>query len=77
MAQLLADQTMPKRNDVSVKIDAEVVAEARMVSASRDLGLAEYLSEILKPIVRRDLEAEFERRAHPKQPPKGKGGKQG
>ena len=46
------------RNDVNVRLDSEVVSEAKMVAASRNCTLAEYLSEILRPIVHRDLEAE-------------------
>jgi hypothetical protein len=76
---------MAKRNDVSVKMDAEVVAEAKMVAASRDLSLAEYLSDLARPLVRRDLEQEFARRSLSSRPaetrpppepgpkPKGKG----
>jgi hypothetical protein len=60
---------------VSVKIDAEVVAEAKMVAASRDLTLAEYLSNLLRPLVHADLEQEWERRSLPSpKTPKGKGG---
>jgi hypothetical protein len=61
-----------KRNDVTVKIDKEVIAEAKMVASSRDQTLAEYLSNVLRPIVRRDLEQETTRRIHPRSP-KGKG----
>lgn len=70
----VAKRDEPKRNDVTVKVDAEVIAEAKMVAASKDKSLAEYLSEVLKPIVRRDLEHETSRRIHPKAP-KGKGAK--
>lgn len=51
-----------KRNDVSVKLDAEIVAEAKMVAASLDITLAEYLSEMIRPLVRADLERETARR---------------
>lgn len=43
-----------KRNDRPVKIDAAVVHEAQVVAASKGITLAEYLSEVLRPIVRRD-----------------------
>jgi hypothetical protein len=72
MSQTTLDGLMTKRNDVSVKVDADVVAEAKMVAASRDMSLAEYLSELIRPLVRRDLERETTRRI---QPPKGKEGK--
>jgi hypothetical protein len=46
------------RNDVAVKLDADVVREARIVAAYRGIAMAEYISEILRPIVHRDLEEE-------------------
>lgn len=63
---------MARRNDTAVKIDTEVVAEAKMVAASRGLSLAEYMSEILRPIVHRDLQEETSRRLgeSPKRRPK-------
>jgi hypothetical protein len=47
------------RNDVAVKLDAQVAKEAKMVAAARGITLAEYISEILRPIVHRDLQAEM------------------
>ena len=44
-----------KRNDVPVKIDAEVVRIARIVAAYDEQTLAEYLSERLRPLVAADL----------------------
>jgi hypothetical protein len=46
------------RNDVQVKLDAAVATEAKMVAAARGITLAEYISELLRPLVRRDLEQE-------------------
>jgi hypothetical protein len=46
------------RNDVAVKLDAKVAKEAKMVAAARGITLAEYITEILRPIVHRDLQAE-------------------
>jgi len=43
------------RNDVAVKLDSRVAKEAKMVAAARGVTLAEYISEILRPIVHRDL----------------------
>jgi hypothetical protein len=51
-----------RRNDTAVKVDAEVISEAKMVAASRGTSLAEYISEILRPIVHHDLEEEMNRR---------------
>lgn len=71
----LLDPPMAKsaRKDVSVKIDAEVAATAKMVAAGRDMSLAEYLSERLRPLVKDDLDAEYGRRNPPAT--KGKGTK--
>lgn len=46
---------MPKRDDVTVKLDKEVVRKARIVAAYRDITLAEYFSEKLAPLVDADL----------------------
>lgn len=56
MSVALLEEPMTRRNDVTVKIDADVTREAKMVAASRDQSLAEYLSGVLRPIVRQDLE---------------------
>ena len=52
------------RNDVNVRLDSEVVSEAKMVAASRNITLAEYLTEILRPIVHQDLEGETAQNGH-------------
>ena len=44
-----------KRNDRPAKIDAEVLRMATIVAAYRDQSIAEYLSELLRPLVTRDL----------------------
>jgi hypothetical protein len=62
------------RNDVNVKIDSEVIKDAKMVAAARDITMAEYLSELLRPLVQRDLDQVFEerrKRAAEKKKPKG------
>jgi hypothetical protein len=53
---------MAKRDDTAAKIDASIVRDAKIVAAYRDITLAEYLSELLRPLVARDLKAEQERR---------------
>jgi hypothetical protein len=75
MGTQIAEPTMAKRNDVTVKVDAEVVATAKMVAASREVSLAEYLSEVLRPLVKRDLDQEYARRNQPPKTPKDKGSK--
>jgi hypothetical protein len=73
MTGLLVERPMTKRNDVSVKMDAEVVSEAKMVAASRNISLAEYLSELVRSLVHSDLEHEYARRSI--KAPKGRGPK--
>jgi hypothetical protein len=51
----LEPMAKPKRNDVPVKIDAEVVRKGRIVAAFRDITLAEYFSELLGPLVAEHL----------------------
>jgi hypothetical protein len=42
------------RNDVSVRLDAGIARDARLVAQSKGKSLAEYLSEITGPTVARD-----------------------
>jgi hypothetical protein len=68
---------MAKRNDVPVKIDAEVVRVARIAAAYKDMSLAEYISERLRPLVAQDVEDEHARHPHSKlkeEAPKRKAG---
>ena len=53
-------RNMAKRNDIAVKVDAVVITKAKMIAAGRNTTLAEYLSEALRPIVKRDLDATYE-----------------
>jgi hypothetical protein len=54
--QVLEPMAKSKRNDVPVKIDAEVARLARIVAAYEDTSLAEYISERLRPLVQKDLD---------------------
>jgi hypothetical protein len=47
----------PKRNDQPVKMDAEVLRIARIVAAYEDVPLAELISETLRPVLQKKLEA--------------------
>jgi hypothetical protein len=58
--------------DTSVKLDVDVVRIAKIVAAYRDVSLAEYLSNTLKPIVQGDLDREQTRN----QPKRSKGAKE-
>lgn len=54
-AQLETPMARTKRNDIPVKMDAEVIRVARIVAAYRDIPLAEYISERLRPLAVADL----------------------
>lgn len=43
------------RDDVSVRLDRNVVSRARFVADQRGLTLAEYLTELVRPLVDRDF----------------------
>jgi hypothetical protein len=43
------------RNDVSVKIDAAVYRLARTAASWKGMSVAEYLSEVVRPIASRDV----------------------
>lgn len=52
-----------QRNDVAVKIDAEIIGKAKHVVLARDITLAEYLSDLLRGPVDRDFNKEMKRLA--------------
>jgi hypothetical protein len=54
-------EPLVKRNDVQVKVDATVATHAKMVAAAKGITVAEYVSELLRPLVLRDLEIETTR----------------
>jgi predicted HicB family RNase H-like nuclease len=55
MTQLLGQpMARQKRNDRPVKIDASVYRKAQIVAAGKGISLAEYLSELLRPLVNKD-----------------------
>lgn len=58
---------MARRNDIAVKIDAQIAADAKIVAAYAGISLAEYLSENLREIVQRDL-ADWQARRSVKPP---------
>lgn len=45
----------PRRNDTSVKMDAELVHKAKIVAAYRGQSIAEYLSERFGALIESDL----------------------
>jgi hypothetical protein len=47
------------RNDLTVKIDADIVTKAKHVAFNRRTTLAAYLSEMIRPLVDRDFQEEM------------------
>jgi hypothetical protein len=74
----LLEPDLVKRNDVSTKIDADVLEDCRIAAAFRGVSLAEYLSETMRAAARRDIDEAYARRSagkgKPDHRPKGKGG---
>jgi hypothetical protein len=69
--------TVMARNDLAVKMGVDVVKMARVVALQRNITLAEYLTERIRPLVAQDYEeALAEMTAEVKKPrPKPHGGK--
>jgi hypothetical protein len=57
-------EEQPRRNDVPARIDSDVLEDVRLVATFRKISISEYLSDIVRPIAKRDLEAELARRSH-------------
>ncbi len=62
------------RNDTSIKLDAQVAGKAKLVATNRGITVAEYNSEILRPIVDRDLKEQMSKMVPEGPSTKGKGG---
>lgn len=52
----VAKMPRKKRNDLAVKIEAEIARKAKTICSYRDGTVAEYLSNLLRPLVDRDFE---------------------
>jgi hypothetical protein len=68
------DRKMARRQDAAVKMDAEVLRKAKIVASFKDITLAEYLSELVRPLVERDLQEQSRRALGEETKPKGKRG---
>lgn len=56
METMTEPKNKPKRNDASAKIDAEIIRKARLITDQRGVHMAEYLSQLLRPLVERDYQ---------------------
>jgi hypothetical protein len=54
------------RDDVAVKVDREVIGQAKIVAWDRGISLAEYITETLRAAVGRDFDRVVESRASKK-----------
>ena len=70
MAVATVRREMARRDDTAVKIDSKVAQKAKVIAASKDMSLAEYLTILLEPLVERDLR-EFARKALDEPKPRG------
>lgn len=70
MASTLTRHQMVRRNDVAVKVDADLVRKAKIVAAFKDVSLAEWISEALRPIVEQELLRHSQQTVSKAQPPK-------
>jgi hypothetical protein len=63
------------RNDLAVKLDAEIAKKAKHVAINRGITLAEYLSELVRPLVEKDFKEEMSKMLADVSKPKTKGAK--
>jgi hypothetical protein len=66
------EQTMAKRDDTSARIEEDVLRDARTVASFRGLSLRAYLSDTLRPIVKKDLQEVARKVLDEGKPKKGK-----
>jgi hypothetical protein len=71
------ERDVARRTDLAVKIDASLARKAKIVASYKDMSLAQYLSEALRPIVENDLREQARRTLNPddKDPKRPKGPK--
>lgn len=60
-----AGRPRTERDDMAVKVDRAIVTRAHYVAKARGISLAEYLSDLLLPLVERDFAKESKRLAPP------------
>jgi hypothetical protein len=65
-------KTMP-RQDLAVKVGADVIKRAKIVALDKNITLAEYLTETLRPIVDKDYSQTLAKMAR-EEKAQGKGG---
>jgi hypothetical protein len=61
MAKAKGRPKTSEREDVSIKFDKSLAAMARLVATARGISIAEYLSELARPLIEKDLATEMKR----------------
>jgi len=46
---------MSRRDCMNIKVEAELVRKAKVVAAARRVTLSDYVNELLRPLIDRDL----------------------
>ncbi len=54
----VSERVVARTNDAVVKIEKDILDQAKFVAGRRGVLIVEYLSSILRPAVERDFEAE-------------------
>lgn len=75
MTATIKEPSRAKRIDVTVKLDAGVVRDAKIVAAYQDKSVAEVLSDFLRPIVAKALADEQTKNARAAESPKAPKGR--
>ena len=57
-SRVMSKRGKVRRNDTTVKIDVKIADSARKVASLKGQALAEYLSDLIRPLVARDLKIE-------------------
>jgi predicted HicB family RNase H-like nuclease len=60
-----------KRTDTTVKLDKEVAEDAKIAASYKGLSVAQYVTEVLRPIVARDIEEGHKRHEAAKKAARG------
>ena len=50
-----------KRDDLTVKLERAIVKKANIIAQNRDIHTAEFLSELLRPLVEREWQKELKK----------------
>lgn len=73
MAVAMASQTTMARQDLTVKMGTDVARKAKVVALNRNITLAEYLTERIRPLVDGDYEQEVAKMSREVKAKPGKG----